>query len=83
MQRFLSFVGIILSAFYFGYVLTQVPGGLLARRLGGKWVFGAGILGTAVLTILTPIAAKMSVKLLIAVRVWEGIVEVSVVSYLP
>ena len=74
-------LGIILSAFYFGYVFTQIPGGLLAKRIGGKWVFGCGVLGTALLSIATPIAAKMDVKLLIAVRVWEGLVEVSISSH--
>ena len=75
------FVGIILSAFYFGYVFTQIPGGLLAKRIGGKWVFGCGILGTALLSIATPIAAETDVKLLIAVRVWGGLVEVSISSH--
>ncbi len=48
----------------------------MATRFGGKWVFGIGILITAVLTVLTPIVARYSVKLFIALRVVEGIGEV-------
>ena len=28
--------------FFYGYVLTQLPGGRLAEIVGGKWLFGVG-----------------------------------------
>ena len=34
--------GIILGMFFYGYVLTQFPGGRLAELIGGKWLFGTG-----------------------------------------
>lgn len=48
----------ILSSFFWGYVLTQVPGGILAERFGGKHILGLGILSTAILTLLTPFAIE-------------------------
>ena len=39
-----AMMGTILSAFFVGYLFTQLPGGLIADRFGGK-----GILGFAVL----------------------------------
>jgi len=42
-------------------------------------VFGVGILLTGVLTLLTPLAARIGPGYLIAVRVLEGIGEVSAV----
>lgn len=67
--------GYVLGSFFYGYVVTQLPGGRLAELYGGKWIFGIGILTTAVFTLITPVAAKYSVYLLIAVRVLEGLGE--------
>ncbi|KAK9497046.1 hypothetical protein O3M35_002058 [Rhynocoris fuscipes] len=67
--------GYILSAFYWGYVVTHLPGGLIAERFGGKQVLGLGILGTALLTLLTPMAARAGSQWVIAVRVLEGLGE--------
>ena len=36
--------GSVMSAFFLGYVLLQVPAGWLADRWGGKWVLGVGVL---------------------------------------
>lgn len=36
--------GAFMSAFFIGYVITQIPGGYLADRVGVKWVLSAGIL---------------------------------------
>jgi len=69
--------GWVLAAFFYGYLLTQIPGGWLAQRVGGKWVFGVGVLMTSVFTVLTPLAAYTSVWLLVAVRILEGFFEVS------
>uniref|UniRef100_H2ZGY3 Sialin n=1 Tax=Ciona savignyi TaxID=51511 RepID=H2ZGY3_CIOSA len=66
---------LVLGAFFYGYILTQLPGGYLASRFGGKWLFGGGVLCTSVLTLLTPVAARTSFALLIVVRVLEGIGE--------
>ena len=41
-------------------------------------VLGLGVLCTTILTLLTPLAAKAGVGWLMAVRVMEGIGEVSV-----
>lgn len=67
--------GLILSAFFYGYILTQLIGGYFGAKVGGNWVFGIGIFTTAILTLLTPLAAKSGVYVLIAVRVIEGIFE--------
>ena len=75
------FLGTILGSFFYGYIFTQLPGGLLATFFGGKWVFGIGILITSILTIITPFAARQSVYLFIAVRIVEGIGEVSTLLF--
>lgn len=67
--------GNLLAAFYWGYVLLQIPGGRIAEKFGGKWVFSIGILGTSVLTILSPFAAKLDYSLFMIVRILEGVFE--------
>lgn len=67
--------GIVLGSFFYGYVLTQVPGGRLAEIFGGKIVFGCGLLTTAIFTLLTPIAAQLNFTFFIIVRVIEGMGE--------
>lgn len=69
--------GIILGSFFWGYVLTQLPGGIIAQRYGGKWPLGLGLLITAVFALLTPLAARTHVGFLIAARVIQGLGEVS------
>jgi len=54
--------------------------GWLASRIGGKQLFGLGVLCTAVLTILTPVSARISLHLLMFVRVLEGLCEVGPIS---
>jgi hypothetical protein len=50
---------------------------MMATKYGAKHVFGIGILGTSVLTLLTPLVAPYS-SLLIGLRVLEGIFEVGI-----
>ncbi|XP_015588670.1 putative inorganic phosphate cotransporter isoform X2 [Cephus cinctus] len=51
--------GIILSSFFWGYVITHLPGGILAEKFGGKYALSLGILSTAVFTLLTPLAVQL------------------------
>ncbi|XP_034830468.1 putative inorganic phosphate cotransporter [Maniola hyperantus] len=68
--------GLILSSFYYGYVLTHIPGGMIAERYGGKWVLGGGLLSTAVCTFITPYAVKSGgATALFILRVIEGFGE--------
>ncbi|XP_077865450.1 sialin-like [Saccoglossus kowalevskii] len=49
--------GLLLGAFYYGYTITQIPGGWLERKFGGMRVYGGSILLCAIFTMLTPAAA--------------------------
>jgi nitrate/nitrite transporter NarK len=51
--------------------------GILAERFGAKWIFGGSILISGILTLLTPLAARLHVGLLIAIRLLIGAFEVS------
>ncbi|XP_047024277.1 putative inorganic phosphate cotransporter isoform X1 [Helicoverpa zea] len=68
--------GMILSAFYYGYIVTHLPGGMIAERFGGKYSLGFGVLSTAVFTLLTPwtVSAGGATGLII-LRVLEGLGE--------
>lgn len=67
--------GLVLSSFFIGYMILQAPSGWLANRIGGKLVLGFAVLSWSVFTILTPVAALISLPLLIAVRIAMGLGE--------
>ncbi|GFX74618.1 hypothetical protein TNCV_1158351 [Trichonephila clavipes] len=64
--------GVILGAFYYGYVFTPLLGGRLSELLGAKWLLGGGIFFTSLLTLITPMAAELGVGVMVALRVIVG-----------
>lgn len=58
---------LILSSFFWGYVLCQLPASLLAKRYGGKIVLGVSTLVGSIITIFHPIAAKQGDWVLVVV----------------
>lgn len=68
--------GELLSSFFWGYIVTQLPGGIIAGKVGGKKVYGIGVFSTAFFTLLTPVVASYGgYNWLIALRILEGLGE--------
>lgn len=65
--------GSVLSAFTFGYALTQIPGGYLADKFGAKRLLVFALIWWSVFTGVTGLVSTIPV--LIAVRVLFGIGE--------
>ena len=66
----------MLGAFFWGYLLGQVPGGLVSERFGAKRVIAVGMFPVAVLNIISPFAARSSPYLFLVVRFLVGVGEV-------
>ena len=64
--------GGVLSAFFYGYALTQLLGGRLADRVGGKPVLLFGVLAWSLATFFTPDAAAAGVAPLLIARIALG-----------
>ena len=61
--------GLALSSFFIGYIATQILGGRLADKHGGKAVLGVGLLVWSAATLLTPPAVAAGFATLIVVRI--------------
>jgi len=68
-------VGLVQSSFFWGYLLTQVAGGILADKIGGKKVLGFGVIWWSLATCATPFAAKLGLPYLFAARACMGVGE--------
>ncbi|MEE6498977.1 hypothetical protein FKM82_003268 [Ascaphus truei] len=68
-------VGLIHGSFFWGYIVTQIPGGYIASRLAANRVFGAAIVLTSILNMLIPSAARVHYGCVIFVRILQGLVE--------
>ncbi|XP_055545791.1 putative inorganic phosphate cotransporter isoform X1 [Wyeomyia smithii] len=65
---------VILSSFFWGYVVTQIPAGQMAQRFGAKilLLFSLGICSS--LAVLTPICANIGgSKLVVGLRILQGL----------
>ena len=71
-----------MSAFYYGYIVTQLPGGILARKFGGATMLGLSVGTSGALTLLTPLAARAHVGVLITLRIAIGMAEVKNTTFL-
>uniref|UniRef100_A0A8C5GPD3 Vesicular glutamate transporter 2.1 n=1 Tax=Gouania willdenowi TaxID=441366 RepID=A0A8C5GPD3_GOUWI len=68
-------VGMIHGSFFWGYIVTQIPGGYISSRLAANRVFGAAIVLTSILNMLIPSAARVHFGCVIFVRILQGLVE--------
>lgn len=68
--------GIILSSFYWGYVLAHLPGGMLAHKYGGKYILAFGIFFSGILSLLIPVCVDNGgAHSLIAIRMLMGLCQ--------
>uniref|UniRef100_A0A7N5ZTI9 Major facilitator superfamily (MFS) profile domain-containing protein n=1 Tax=Anabas testudineus TaxID=64144 RepID=A0A7N5ZTI9_ANATE len=68
-------VGMIHGSFFWGYIVTQIPGGYISSRLAANRVFGAAIVLTSTLNMFIPSAARAHYGCVIFVRILQGLVE--------
>jgi MFS family permease len=67
--------GLVLSAFYWGYALGQLPASYFALFNGARVIFGLSVFIPSVLTLLFPVAAETNFTLALFVRMMIGLVE--------
>lgn len=65
----------VLNAFFYGYIVTQIPGGWLSEVVDPGWIFLGGIGITSLLTLATAVVARASFAAFLVLRVLEGIAE--------
>uniref|UniRef100_A0A6Q2XV48 Vesicular glutamate transporter 1 n=1 Tax=Esox lucius TaxID=8010 RepID=A0A6Q2XV48_ESOLU len=68
-------VGMIHGSFFWGYIVTQIPGGFICQRYKANKVFGFAIVATSTLNMLIPSAARTHYSCVILVRICQGLVE--------
>jgi MFS family permease len=66
-------LGVVISAFFLGYAVMQIPGGWLADRFGSKYVIVVAIAAWSVFTVMTSFA--WSLLSLIVIRLVFGLTE--------
>jgi len=67
-----SLKGLLLGAFFWGYIIPQVVLGVMFDKFGAKWIYFACITMCVVTTCITPVAARAGSGFLFAVRVILG-----------
>ncbi|XP_048405184.1 vesicular glutamate transporter 3 [Stegostoma tigrinum] len=68
-------VGLIHGSFFWGYIVTQIPGGFISNKFAANRVFGAAIFLTSTLNMLIPSAARVHFGCVLFVRILQGLVE--------
>uniref|UniRef100_A0A1B0FK41 Major facilitator superfamily (MFS) profile domain-containing protein n=1 Tax=Glossina morsitans morsitans TaxID=37546 RepID=A0A1B0FK41_GLOMM len=66
--------GRALSFFYFGYIITHIPGGLMGDRFGFKWVLNGGLIWSVIATLLIPVTVYHTEHIgLTVMRIAQGL----------
>ncbi|XP_058873968.1 vesicular glutamate transporter 1 isoform X2 [Acipenser ruthenus] len=68
-------VGMIHGSFFWGYIVTQIPGGFISQKFAANRAFGFAIVATSILNMLIPSAARVHYGCVICVRILQGLVE--------
>ncbi|KAL1375112.1 hypothetical protein pipiens_017700 [Culex pipiens pipiens] len=74
-EEWLRMKNYLVSAYLYGYLLTQISGGVLAPKLGSTKMIATSIAASSFLSLLTPLAAYGGVGWLIAIRLLQGMFQ--------
>ncbi|XP_024941551.1 putative inorganic phosphate cotransporter isoform X2 [Cephus cinctus] len=65
--------GLILSSYFWGYLISLLPGGRMSELLSAKWVMNGSVLLNVVASMLSPLMAELHYSLFIIMRFLQGI----------
>ena len=66
-----------MGSFYYGFIITQIPGGILCEKIGSKWIIGLMTFCAGILAIFNPLAAHYGgVAAISTMRAIQGLVQV-------
>ncbi|KAB7494983.1 hypothetical protein Anas_09201, partial [Armadillidium nasatum] len=65
----------VLGAYYWGFVLTQIPSGKLSSIIGGKVLVLIGIVSAGLITLLSPVLASSGAYWLLTGRIFLGMAQ--------
>lgn len=65
--------GLLLGAFFYGYLVLQIPGGAILGRFGGKKVLGIAVTISSFIHLLLPEIARFNEDFFFAGRVSQGL----------
>ena len=65
--------GLVLGSYFWGYFITQVPGGRLSELYGGKWVFWTATFLNIFGLLLGPVCSYAGYQYLILMRILMGL----------
>ena len=64
------------ASFFLGYILTPLPGGIMAEKFGTKYLFAGAALISAIVTTCLPLLATAGFPYFILGRAFIGFVQV-------
>jgi hypothetical protein len=67
--------GYLLSSFFWGYSVGQIPSTLIAQRYGHKYTFGGAVLFSSLVTFFFPSACQFSFPLALFTRALTGLMS--------
>uniref|UniRef100_A0A915KYK7 Sialin n=1 Tax=Romanomermis culicivorax TaxID=13658 RepID=A0A915KYK7_ROMCU len=67
--------GMLLGAFFWGYLATQILGGLMAQRFGGTKILAVNVFVSILVTFLTPVSTEVGFYATYFLRVLLGFVQ--------
>ncbi|GAA55230.1 MFS transporter ACS family solute carrier family 17 (sodium-dependent inorganic phosphate cotransporter) member 6/7/8 [Clonorchis sinensis] len=67
--------GLVDGSFFFGYLVTQIPGGVIASKFAANKVFGVAVGGSALINLFIPWSCKAHYILVMILRTMQGLVE--------
>ncbi|KAL1239124.1 putative vesicular glutamate transporter eat-4 [Trichinella pseudospiralis] len=70
-----SVLGVVEGSFFYGYLITQVPGGFIAARFPATTLFGGAIGITSALNLLMPIAVNSGYGFAIVIQILQGLAQ--------
>ncbi len=65
--------GYVLSSFFWGYAVGQLPATLIAREIGHKYTFGFAVFASSLLSMLMPVACHNSISAALLTRALIGL----------
>ncbi|VEL15728.1 unnamed protein product [Protopolystoma xenopodis] len=67
--------GLVDSSFFYGYLITQIPGGVIASKFPANKLFGIAVGGTAFINLFQPLACRSHFIVVMLLRFCQGLIE--------